>query len=183
MAKKKTTNNATLKNTFSVIQKQAESLNTEVLTATEELVEGSVKSVKQWQDLLAKVLNNGTELIGRQQNFSIDVLENVVNQTKNGSNQVKELVNFNFDFKNIWTNSKDKMSIKNLSNNFKKVAEDVVESGTTLVNKAKKVTDEIIEKGSKTTTKAQKKAKKVTEKATKKVTKATAKAKKAVTKK
>jgi len=180
MAKKKVTNEATLKNTVSAIQEKASSLNNEVLTATEELVEGSVNNVKQWQGLLAKLLNNGTELLERQQNFSIDVLENVVNQTKNGGNRAKELVNFDFDFKNVWSKNKDKISIKNLTTNFKKTADEVVEKGTKAVAKAKKVADEMVEKGSKTTTKAKKTAGKTAKKATKKTTKAVAKAKKTV---
>jgi len=175
MAKKKITNNATPKNTFEAIQKQAENFNSEVLTATDNLVDGSVKTVKQWQDLLAKVLNNGTEMLERQQNFSIDVLENVVNQTKSSGKRAKELVNFDFDFKNIWTKNVDKVSVKNITGKAKEIAEDVIEKGTKAFDKAKKTTDKVVKKS----TKAAAKAKKVT---TKKTNKVASKAKKRVKK-
>jgi len=46
MSKKKSTSNATIKNTISAIQQKANSFNKEALTATEELVEGSVIQLK-----------------------------------------------------------------------------------------------------------------------------------------
>jgi|GEM_PF-1692169 len=180
MSKKKTTNNATVKNTFSSIQKQANNFNTEVLSATEELVDGSVNTVKQWQNLAAKVLNNGTDLLARQQNFSIDVLENVVNQTKNSGNRAKELVNFDFNFKSIWEKNKDKISIKNIISNFRKnadeVVEDAVNTGKKAITKAKKTTTNVVDKGTKAATKAKKKATKAVSKTTKVATKAKKKA-------
>jgi len=173
MSKKKSTSNATIKNTISAIQQKANSFNKEALTATEELVEGSVNTVKKWQDLMAKVLNSSTELLERQQNFSIDVLENVVNQTKSGGNRAKELVNFDFNFKSIWEKNKEKLSAKNLITNFKnnadEMADDIVKKGKKITAKAKKATKKGVEKGTKTATAAKKKANiKVTKVAAKK---------------
>lgn len=172
MAKKKATNNATLKNTFSAIKKQANSLNNEVLTATEELVDGSVDTVQQWQNLTEKLLKGGTELLERQQEFSIDVLENVVKQTKSGGNRAKELVNFNFDFKNIWEKNKDKVSVKNMVSNFRKNADelvvDVVKKGKKVATKAKKATDEMVKEATSKTKKTTAKAKKTAKRTAKK---------------
>lgn len=184
MSKKKATNNATLQNTISAIQEKANSFNKEALNATEELVEGSVDTVKKWQDLMAKVLNSGTELLERQQNFSIDVLENVVNQTKTGGNRTKELVNFDFNFKSIWEKNKEKLSVKNLVTNFKKnadeMADDIVKKGKKAATKAKKSTKKVVKRGRKAATTAKKKANVMAEEVATKSKKTVATASKAV---
>jgi len=69
MASNKNTKKVTLAETFEVVKE------------TDAFVEGSVESIKQWQDVLGKAINNGTELFEQQQNIALDALENVVNQT------------------------------------------------------------------------------------------------------
>lgn len=163
---------ATLNSTLEVVKEKAGVLNNEVISTSDAFVEGSVESIKQWQDVLGKALSNGTELLEQQQNVALDALESMVNQTKNGGVRIKNLLNFDVNFKNFWNKNKPDISLKNV----KKVAVETFEN-------AKDTIDEVLEVSTKETKKASKKVNKTTAKAKKVVNKTKAKAKKVVSKK
>lgn len=163
---------ATLNTTLKVVKEKAGVLNNEVISTSDAFVEGSVESIKQWQDVLGKALSNGTELLEQQQNVALDALESMVNQTKNGGVRIKSLLNFDVNFKNFWNKNKPDISLKNV----KKVAVETFEN-------AKDTIDEVLEVSTKETKKASKKVNKTTAKAKKVVNKTKAKAKKVVSKK
>jgi len=155
MASKKRTN-TNLTNTFEVVKEKAGSLNKEVIATADAFVESSVDSIKQWQDILGKALNNGTELIEQQQNIAIDALESTVNQTKNGGVRIKNLFDFNINFKNIWKKNKPDISLN-------KVKDTAIKT----FNQAKDTIDEVVELSSKESKKATKRVKKANTKAKK----------------
>ncbi len=161
----------TLSNTFEIVKEKAGVLNNEVIATSDAFVEGSVESIKQWQDVLGKALNNGTELLEQQQNIALDALESVVNQTKNGGTRFKSLLNFDLNFKSFWNKNKPDISLKNV----KKVASETIEN-------AKDKIEDVLEVSTKETEKAAKKVKKTTAKAKKVVNKANTKAKKTANK-
>jgi len=171
MANKKN-KHASLNSTLEIVKEKAGVLNNEVISTTDAFVEGSVESIKQWQDMFGKALSNGTELLEQQQNIALDALESMVNQTKNGGVRIKSLLNFDVNFKNFWNKNKSTISLKNA----KKVAVKTIEN-------AKDTIDEVLEVSTKKTKKASKKVSKTKAKAKKVVNKTTAKAKKAVSKK
>jgi len=164
--------NATLSSTIEVVKEKAGVLNNEVISTTDAFVEGSVEGIKQWQEVLDKALSNGTELLEQQQNIALDSLESVVNQTKNGGIRIKNLLNFDLNFKSFWNKNKPDITLKNV----KKVAIETFEN-------AKDTVEEVLEVSSKKTKKASKKVSKATTKAKKTANKTAAKAKKAVSKK
>lgn len=173
MASNKNTKKVTLAETFEVVKEKAGVLNNEVISTTDAFVEGSVESIKQWQDVLGKAINNGTELFEQQQNIALDALENVVNQTKNGGVRMKSLLNFDLDFKSFWSKNKPTISIKSI----KKTA---IESFENAKETIEEKIEDVLEAPAKEVKKASRKA---TKKATKAVKKTTTKAKKAVSKK
>ena len=60
------------------LKKQASVLNKEVLQATNELVDNSVKTVEKWQDLTEKVLKTGTKMLATQQDVALTTLEAII---------------------------------------------------------------------------------------------------------
>jgi len=164
--------NATLSSTFKVVKEKANVLNNEVISTTDAFVEGSVESIKQWQDVLGKTLNNSTELLEQQQNIALDAMESIVNQAKNGGIRINSLLNFNLNFKNFWNQNKPGISFKNA----KKAATDTFEN-------AKDKVEDALKASTKETKKVSKKVNKASAKVKKAANKTTAKAKKAVSKK
>ena len=59
----------------SALKKQAIVLNKEMLQATSELIDNSVKSAEKWQGLTERVLNAGTKMLGKQQDLTLIALE------------------------------------------------------------------------------------------------------------
>ena len=59
----------------SALKKQAIVLNKEMLQATSELIDNSVKSAEKWQGLTERVLNAGTKILGKQQDLTLIALE------------------------------------------------------------------------------------------------------------
>ena len=92
--KKKQANN--LKNTLINVQTKAQDLNKEILLASEELIEGTVATGEQWQNIMAKALKNGTTLFGKQQELALDTVETLIGQYKTGNVQLKKLLGISF---------------------------------------------------------------------------------------
>jgi len=91
--KKKQTSN--LKNTLTSVQTKAKELNKEMLLASEELIEGSVATGEQWQNIMAKALKNGTTLFGKQQELALDTVETLIGQYQTGNVRFKKLLGIN----------------------------------------------------------------------------------------
>jgi len=90
--KKESTN---LKNTLTSVQAKAQDLNKEILLASEELIEGSVATGEQWQNIMAKALKNGTTLFGKQQELALDTVEALMGQYQTGNVRFKKLLGIN----------------------------------------------------------------------------------------
>ena len=91
--KKKQANN--LKNTLINVQTKAQDLNKEILLASEELIEGTVATGEQWQNIMAKALKNGTTLFGKQQELALDTVETLIGQYQTGNVRFKKLLGIN----------------------------------------------------------------------------------------
>ncbi len=62
------------------LKNQATVLNTEMLKASNELIDNSVKSIEKWQDLGEKVLKTGVKMFAIQQEATLTTLETLKNQ-------------------------------------------------------------------------------------------------------
>ncbi len=62
------------------LKNQATVLNTEMLKASNELIDNSVKSIEKWQDLGEKVLKTGVKMFAIQQEMTLTTLETLKNQ-------------------------------------------------------------------------------------------------------
>ena len=94
MATKKK-NTSSIQNALTSVQTKAQDLNKEILIASEELIEGSVATGEQWQDIMAKALKNGTTLFGKQQELALDTVEALVGQYQTGNVRLKKLLGIN----------------------------------------------------------------------------------------
>ena len=72
MATSNVTNGTTI---TEALKKQATILNTEMLKASDELVDNSVKTIEKWQDLNEKVLKIGVKMFATQQEMAFTTLE------------------------------------------------------------------------------------------------------------
>lgn len=172
---------------INTVKKQVQHLNSKAINVSEETIEETVATGKQWQNLLAKSLKGGTSFLGHQQDLALTFLEGIKSQYSGTKFRTKKL--FSFDFEKVTTKA-TKKTIATKTVSAKKVAKKAVLT-TKVV--AKKVAKKVITAKKATTTKATKKvAKKATttaKVATRKVTakvkttakKATVAAKKATT--
>lgn len=62
------------------LKNQATVLNTEMLKASNELVDSSVKSLEKWQDLGEKIMKTGVKMFAIQQEVTLSTLETLKNQ-------------------------------------------------------------------------------------------------------
>lgn len=62
------------------LKNQATVLNTELLKASNELIDNSVKSIEKWQDLGEKVLKTGVKMFAIQQEVTLTALETMKSQ-------------------------------------------------------------------------------------------------------
>ena len=92
---------ATKKSKKSMIEQKADQLksvistiNTEALQVSDNLVDASITSGAKWQKIMAKALNNGTILFGKQQDLFVDTLAEVKGHYISGSKRVKKLLNY-----------------------------------------------------------------------------------------
>ena len=76
----------------SVLKKQATILNKEMLQASNELLDNSVKTAEKWQDLTEKVLKTGTKMFATQQEVALSTLEVVVGQFKATRKRFSKLI-------------------------------------------------------------------------------------------
>lgn len=74
------------------LKNQAAVLNTEMLKASNELVDGSLKSIEKWQDLGEKVLKTGVKMFAVQQEATFATLETLKNQFITNRKRFNKLV-------------------------------------------------------------------------------------------
>lgn len=84
----------TLQNTVTLIKDKATQLNEELLIASDELVEGSIATGERIQDLMTKVLKNGTTLLEKQQELTFDTIEAILGQYKTSNMKFRKLLGF-----------------------------------------------------------------------------------------
>lgn len=84
--------NSPLQKTVAILKNKATQLNDELLIASDELIDGSVATGEKVQDLMAKVLKNGTFLLEKQQELTLDAIEMVIGQYKTGNVKFKKLI-------------------------------------------------------------------------------------------
>lgn len=161
-------------------------LNTKAVEVSTEVVEETVVTGKQWQELMAKGLKEGTTLFGQQQDMVLTTLESLKGQYITGNQKLRKLFAFDFKFgfdgfnfgkaettvKEVAATTKKTVVAK--TNKAKTTAKKVVKSAKATTATAKKVTAKAATTAKKVT------AKKVTTKAkvattAKKAVKATAK--------
>lgn len=83
-----------LQNTVTVLKEKATQLNEELLLTSEELIEGTISNGERVQDIMAKVLNNGTYLLGKQQDLAFYTIERLIGQYKTGNVKFRKLLGF-----------------------------------------------------------------------------------------
>lgn len=150
---------STLQNTVIILKEKAVQINEELLIATDELVDGSLTTGAKVQDIMAKVLKNGTFLLGKQQDLAFDTIEALLGQYKSGNVKFRKLLGFD---KYTARKVKAKNSIKKAINKKKKqvkaktskvkvptfVATDDTVVATTATPKKRKATKKAIAKKS-----------------------------------
>ena len=75
------------------LKNQASVLNTEMLKASNELIDNSFKNMEKWQDLGEKVLKTGVKMFAIQQEATLTTLETLKNQFMVNRKRFNKLVN------------------------------------------------------------------------------------------
>lgn len=74
------------------LKNQAAVLNTEMLKASNELIDNSVKSIEKWQDLGEKMMKTGVKMFAIQQEATFVTLETLKNQFITNRKRFNKLV-------------------------------------------------------------------------------------------
>lgn len=91
MAKKAVKNNTVVKRADK-LKKQVKNIHADVLEASDNFVEESIATGEKWQKIFAKALKGGTKLLARQQEFTLDVIEEISGQVKSGNFKMQNLL-------------------------------------------------------------------------------------------
>ena len=75
------------------LKNQATVLNTEMLKASNELIDNSFKTIEKWQDLGEKVLKTGVKMFAIQQEVTLITLETLKSQFIANRKRFNKLVN------------------------------------------------------------------------------------------
>jgi len=90
----KTAKNKKTTSTLDMLKNKAGSLNEVALKTTHEVVDETLVTGEQWQNLFAKTLKKGTVLFGRQQDLVITGLEQVKEQFSTSNMRFRKLLSF-----------------------------------------------------------------------------------------
>lgn len=74
------------------LKNQAAVLNTEMLKASNEMIDNSVKSIEKWQDLGEKMMKTGIKMFAIQQEVTLTTLETLKNQFMANRTRFSKLV-------------------------------------------------------------------------------------------
>ena len=77
------------------LKNQATVLNTEMLKASNELIDNSFKAIEKWQDLGEKVLKTGVKMFAIQQEVTLTTLESMKSQFIANRKRFSKLVSTN----------------------------------------------------------------------------------------
>jgi predicted flap endonuclease-1-like 5' DNA nuclease len=80
--------------TLATIKTKAANINQIALKTSNEIVEETIATGEQWQNLLAKTLKKGTKLFGKQQDMVFSGLEMLKDQYSYGNKRLRKLLTF-----------------------------------------------------------------------------------------
>lgn len=80
--------------TLATIKNKAANINQIALKTSNEIVEETIATGEQWQNLLAKTLKKGTKLFGKQQDMVFSGLELLKDQYSYGNKRLRKLLTF-----------------------------------------------------------------------------------------
>jgi len=100
-----------LKNTTTLLKNKVSELNKELLPTSELLIEGLFDTGEKIQDILEKALKNGTTLLGKQQELTIETIEAILIQYKRSKGRLNKLVGFKKAAKKAVRPKRDKKKI------------------------------------------------------------------------
>lgn len=126
-----TKKNKSLKNTAKAFATKATKFNTEVLNSSEKLVDNTVATGEKVQDLMEKALQNGVDILGKQQELTLDTIENIVGQYRNTNDRFKKLISWNK--KETIIQLPFKKQTQKVIDTAKKMVKEVVDSADTLL--------------------------------------------------
>ncbi len=87
-----TTKKSNKKTTVATIKDKAANINQMALKTTNDIVEETIATGEQWQNLLAKTLRKGTTMFGKQQDLVFSGLEMLKDQYSYGSKRLRKLL-------------------------------------------------------------------------------------------
>ena len=82
------------KKTTDILKSKAKNLNKVALKTSHEIVDETLATGEQWQNLLAKTLKKGTVLFGKQQDMVLSGLEELKGQYRYGNKRFWKLLSF-----------------------------------------------------------------------------------------
>ena len=88
----KATRKKPAKTTYDVLKDNTKKWNKEIMSSTMELVDGTLQSGSQWQDILSKGLKGGTKLFKKQQDLMLDTIEEVKKQVDTDLDRYSKLL-------------------------------------------------------------------------------------------
>ncbi|MEM6966186.1 MAG: hypothetical protein AAF573_15585 [Bacteroidota bacterium] len=155
------------------IRKTTKNINQEVIKASDNFVDGAIKTGHEWNKILEKAAKNGTILFGKQQDLMFDTLEGIKEQTYNGANRFSKLVGFPIftkKFKKAANEATEtvKAKVAETRKSIDDAVENVMEND--IVKQANKITTSFIEDIRPNASEAKKMAKKAVDSVTKKAT-------------
>jgi predicted flap endonuclease-1-like 5' DNA nuclease len=163
MATKTRTTKAT-KSTYDVVKANTKKWNKEFMNTTLEVVEGTIESGSQWQEIIAKGLKGSTKLMKKQQDLMLDTLEGVKKQVDTDLDRYTKLLGLE---KLAERGNEVVKSIKNFAPKLTDRVEETVEKAQKTVKKVTKQADKFMDVVEDKAEKVQKRATKTVKKVSK----------------
>lgn len=152
------------KTTYDVVKANTKKWNKEFMSTTMELVEGTIESGSQWQELLAKGLKGSTKLMKKQQDLMLDTIEGVKNQMDTDFDRYTKLLGLD---KYVEKGNEFFGSIKEYTEKVEDTFEKAQKKASKTVKKVTKTADKWIDKVEDKAEEVQKKATKTVKRVSK----------------
>ena len=81
--------------TVDTVKTSAKDMNEFVLETSEEVIDATLKSAEQWQNVGEKAIKGGLKLAANQQEVLFDTLDSIKSQLKESRSRVKDLFSRN----------------------------------------------------------------------------------------
>lgn len=130
------------KSTYDVVKANTKKWNKEFMNTTMDVVEGTIESGSQWQEILAKGLKGSTKLIKKQQDLMLNTLEGVKKQVDTDVERYTKLLGLE---KLAERGNEVVKSIKNFAPKLTDRVEDTVEKAQKTVKKVSKSADKMMD--------------------------------------